>query len=57
VCPPSRKIFKLGLHIEMERIGSVQLRRTLSELAKGLPVYDVIFHENRVEVRSGGVVG
>lgn len=46
------------LHLEMERLGSVQLGRTLGELAKGLPIYDVDFHgEERFEVREGGVVG
>ena len=46
------------LHLEMERIASVQLGRTLGALAKGLPVYNVTFHgEERVEVRPGGIVG
>lgn len=46
------------LHIEMERLGALQLGKTLVALAKGLPIYDVIFHgEERVEVRPGGVVG
>lgn len=45
------------LHVEMERLGAHQLGKTLSELAKGLPIYDVTFHgEERVEVRPGGVV-
>jgi rhodanese-related sulfurtransferase len=46
------------LHLEMERLGSLQLRNTLGALAKGLPIYDVTFHgEERVEVRAGGIVG
>lgn len=46
------------LHVEMERLGSVQLGRTLGELAKGLPIFDVTFHgEERVGVRYGGTVG
>lgn len=46
------------LHEEMVRVGAVQLTQTLTALAKGLPVYDVVFHgESRVEVRLGGVVG
>lgn len=46
------------LHVEMERLGAMQLGKTLDELAKGLPIYDVTFHgEERVEVRAGGVVG
>ena len=46
------------LHEEMVRIGAVQLGQTLTALAKGLPIYDVIFHgEDRVEVREGGFVG
>ncbi len=46
------------LHVEMERLGSVQLGKTLGELASGLPIYDVTFHgEERVEVRAGGFVG
>ena len=46
------------LHEEMVRVGAVQLTQTLMALAKGLPVYDVVFHgESRVEVRLGGVVG
>jgi rhodanese-related sulfurtransferase len=45
------------LHVEMERLGSVQLGRTLGELAKGLPIYDVVFNgADKVEVREGGVV-
>jgi rhodanese-related sulfurtransferase len=45
------------LHVEMERLGSVQLGRTLGELAKGLPIYDVTFHgDDRVEVRAAGTV-
>lgn len=46
------------LHLEMERLGALQLGQTLGALAKGLPVYDVTFHgEERVEVQAGGVVG
>lgn len=46
------------LHEEMVRLGAVQLTQTLDALAKGLPVYDVVFHgETRVEVRKAGVVG
>ncbi|MBX3224037.1 MAG: rhodanese-like domain-containing protein [Labilithrix sp.] len=46
------------LHVEMERLGGLQLGRTLGALAKGLPIYDVTFHgEERVEVTLGGVVG
>lgn len=46
------------LHVEMERLGAMQLGKTLGELARGLPIYDVTFHgEERVEVRAGGVVG
>jgi rhodanese-related sulfurtransferase len=46
------------LHLEMERLGSVQLGQTLGALAKGLPIFDVTFHgEERVEVREGGIVG
>jgi rhodanese-related sulfurtransferase len=45
------------LHVEMQRLGSVQLGRTLQALAKGLPIYDVVFHgEERVEVRPAGIV-
>ncbi len=45
------------LHVEMQRLGSVQLRQTLQKLAKGLPIYDVVFHgEQRVEVRAAGTV-
>jgi rhodanese-related sulfurtransferase len=46
------------LHEEMVRIGAIQISQTLGALAKGLPIYDVVFHgEDRVEVRHGGVVG
>jgi hypothetical protein len=46
------------LHEEMVRVGAIQLSQTLGALAKGLPIYDVVFHgESRVEVRHGGVVG
>jgi rhodanese-related sulfurtransferase len=46
------------LHLEMERLGALQLGRTLGTLAKGLPIYDVTFHgEERVEVHPSGVVG
>lgn len=46
------------LHEEMVRVGAIQLSKTLGALAKGLPVYDVVFHgEDRVEVRKAGVVG
>jgi rhodanese-related sulfurtransferase len=46
------------LHLEMERLGSLQLNRTLTELAPGLPIYDVTFYgEERVEVRPNGSVG
>lgn len=46
------------LHEEMVRLGAVQLKQTLSALAKGLPIYDVVFHgESRVEVRKAGFVG
>ena len=42
----------------MERIGSLQLGRTLGALAAGPPVSNVTFHgEERVEVRPGGIVG
>ena len=42
----------------MERLGSMQLGRTLEELAAGLPIYDVTFHgEERVDVRASGIVG
>lgn len=55
---PDQTIDAGELHLEMERLGSVQLDKTLGELAKGLPIYDVVFHgEERVEVRAGGVVG
>lgn len=46
------------LHIEMERLGAAQLAKTLTALAKGLPIYDVTFNgDERIEVRFGGVVG
>ncbi len=46
------------LHLEMERLGSTQLKQTLGALANGLPIYDVTFHgEESVEVRPAGVVG
>ena len=46
------------LHVEMERLGALQLGKTLAALAKGLPIYDVTFHgEERVEVRASGIVG
>lgn len=46
------------LHEEMVRVGALQLTQTLGALAKGLPIYDVVFHgEQRVEVRRGGIVG
>ena len=46
------------LHEEMVRIGAIQISQTLGALAKGLPIYDVVFHgEDRVEVRPGGFVG
>ena len=46
------------LHLEMERLGGLQLAKTLKALATGLPIYDVTFHgEARVEVRAGGIVG
>lgn len=46
------------LHVEMERLGAVQLRQTLGSLAKNLPIYDVTFYgEDRFEVRSSGLVG
>lgn len=46
------------LHEEMVRVGALQLTQTLGALAKGLPIYDVVFHgENRVEVTPGGIVG
>jgi rhodanese-related sulfurtransferase len=45
------------LHVEMERLAAVQLGKTLGELARGLPIYDVTFHgEGRVEVRAAGHV-
>jgi rhodanese-related sulfurtransferase len=45
------------LHEEMVRIGAIQISQTLGALAKGLPIYDVVFHgDERVEVRHGGVV-
>jgi rhodanese-related sulfurtransferase len=45
------------LHEEMVRVGAIQLTQTLGALAKGLPIYDVVFHgEDRVEVRHGGFV-
>ncbi|MDF2696589.1 MAG: Hydroxyacylglutathione hydrolase, partial [Labilithrix sp.] len=53
-----RSIDAAELHIEMERLGALQLRKTLGALAKGLPIYDVTFHgEERVEVHPTGVVG
>lgn len=46
------------LHEEMVRVGAIQLNQTLGALARGLPVYDVVFHgEDRVEVRKAGIVG
>ena len=46
------------LHLEMERLGALQLGKTLGALAKGLPIYDVTYHgEERVDVRASGVVG
>lgn len=48
------------LHVEMQRLGMVQLGRTLGALAKGLPIFDVTFHANqseeRVDVQYAGVV-
>lgn len=53
-----REIDPDELHLEMERLGALQLGQTLGALAKGLPIYDVTFHgEERVEVRPGGIVG
>lgn len=46
------------LHEEMVRVGAIQLSQTLGALAKGLPIYDVVFQgEDKVEVREGGIVG
>ncbi|MBX3215694.1 MAG: rhodanese-like domain-containing protein [Labilithrix sp.] len=46
------------LEREMERIGALQLGKTLSALAGGLPIYDVTFHgEESVDVTQSGVVG
>ncbi|MBX3258919.1 MAG: rhodanese-like domain-containing protein [Labilithrix sp.] len=46
------------LEREMERIGALQLGKTLGALADGLPIYDVTFHgEESVEVTPSGVVG
>lgn len=46
------------LHEEKVRVGAIQLTQTLGALAKGLPIYDVVFNnEDTVEVRYGGVVG
>ncbi len=46
------------LHLEMERLGALQLGKTLGALAKGLPIYDVTFHgEEGFEVRASGIVG
>jgi rhodanese-related sulfurtransferase len=45
------------LHVDMERLGSVQLGLTLRALALGLPIFDVTFHdEHHVEVRAAGTV-
>lgn len=45
------------LHIEMERLGGMQLGQTLTALAKGLPIFEVTFHdEARFDVRAVGVV-
>jgi rhodanese-related sulfurtransferase len=55
---PSRSIDAGELHIEMERLGSMQLGKTLATLAKGLPIYDVTFHSDKgVDVRASGIVG
>jgi hypothetical protein len=45
------------LHVDMERLGAVQLGLTLRALALGLPIFDVTFHdEDRVDVRAAGIV-
>lgn len=45
------------LHIEMERLGGIQLGQTLGALAKGLPIFEVTFHdEARFDVRAVGSV-
>lgn len=46
------------LHLEMERVGAIQLGATLGALAKKLPIFNVTFHgEERVDVRACGFVG
>lgn len=46
------------LHIEMERLGGLQLNATLRALAKGLPIFEVTFQdEETFDVRSVGAVG
>lgn len=46
------------LHIEMERLGGIQLKATLGALARGLPIFEVTFRdEDHFEVRSVGAVG
>lgn len=45
------------LHIEMERLGGLQLGQTLGALAKGLPIFEVTFQdEARFDVRAVGAV-
>ncbi|MCA9588372.1 MAG: rhodanese-like domain-containing protein [Myxococcales bacterium] len=45
------------LHEQMQALASHQLRRTLTTLAKGLPIYDVTFEDERtVDVRFAGHV-
>jgi rhodanese-related sulfurtransferase len=45
------------LHIEMERLGGLQLSQTLKALANGLPIFEVTFHdEAKFDVRAVGAV-
>jgi rhodanese-related sulfurtransferase len=45
-----------ALAAEIERLAGVQLGHTLGALAKGLPIYDVIFGDGSIDVRAVGSV-
>jgi hypothetical protein len=45
-----------ALAAEIERLAAVQLGNTLGALARGLPVYEVLFDEGRIEVAEKGRV-
>jgi rhodanese-related sulfurtransferase len=45
-----------ALESEIARLGGVQMGHTLHALAQQLPIYDVVFHDEKIDVRAGGVV-